>query len=73
MDTSLIIDLAFLFIALIIVNIDLKRKPLDRKIFYVWMIGTAAGYYFFNRYAVVVVLILYFAWTRALLKKWDLE
>lgn len=73
MDISLIIDLIFLFAALIIVHFDIKRNPIDRKVFYVWMVGTAIGFYFFNRYAVVVVLVLYFAWTRALLKKWDLK
>jgi len=72
MDTSLMIDLVFLFIILIIVNFDIKRNPLDRKVFYVWMIGTAIGYYFFWLYGVVVVLGLYFAWTRTLLKRWGL-
>jgi len=67
MNISLIIDLLILFIALLVVNFDVKRKPLDRKVFYVWVIGTALGYHFFWMYGVLVVMILYFLWTRTLL------
>ncbi len=73
MEVSLIIDLAFLIAALLVVNHDVKRKPLDRKVFYVWVIGTVIGYLFFWMYGVVVVMILYFLWTRALLKRHHLD
>ncbi len=72
MDVILIIELIVLFIALIGVNYDVKTKPLDRKVFYVWVVGTAIGYYFFSLYGVGAILLLYFAWTRALIKRWDL-
>ncbi|MFW5945792.1 MAG: hypothetical protein ACOCSJ_02935 [Candidatus Natronoplasma sp.] len=73
MDIQLIIELIILFLALIAVNYDVKNKPLDRKVFYVWVIGTAIGYYFYSLYGVGAVLLLYFAWTRALLKRWDMR
>ncbi len=72
MDLSLIIELFILVLILLIVNFDVKRKPLDRKVFYVWVIGTAVGYYFYRIMGVVVVMILYFIWTRALLRRHDL-
>ncbi len=72
MDLLLILELIVLFIALFAVNYDIRSKPLDRKVFYVWVIGTAIGYLFFWIYGVAVVMILYFVWTRALLKRWDL-
>ncbi|MBS3781366.1 MAG: hypothetical protein KGY66_01935 [Candidatus Thermoplasmatota archaeon] len=72
MDVSLIIELVFLFIALLIVNFDVNRKRLDRKVFYVWVVGTAIGYYFYSVIGIVVVLILYFIWTRALLRRHNL-
>jgi len=73
MDLSSILELIVLFLALLAVNYDIKNKPLDRKVFYVWVVVTAIGYYFYSLYGVVVVMILYFAWTRALLKRWDLN
>ena len=73
MDIALILDMIVLFLAILLVNYDVKRKPLDRKVFYVWVVGTAIGYYFFSLYGVAVVLILYFLWTRTLLRKWDLD
>ncbi len=72
MDLSPIVELVFLVVVLLIVNFDVKRKPLDRKVFYVWVIGTAVGYYFYRIIGVVVVMILYFVWTRALLRRHDL-
>jgi len=72
MDLLLILELIVLFIALFAVNYDIRSKPLDRKVFYVWVIGTTIGYLFFWIYGVAVVMILYFVWTRALLKRWDL-
>ncbi len=73
MDIGLIVDMIVLFLVILLVNFDVKRKPLNRKVFYVWVVGTAIGYYFFSLYGVAVVLILYFVWTRALLKRWDLD
>lgn len=73
MDTMMILELIVLIVALLAINYDVKNKPLDRKVFYVWVIGTAVGYYFYSLYGVAVVLVLYFAWTRLLLKRWDLE
>lgn len=73
MDISLILDLIILFTALLVVNYDVKNKPLDRKVFYVWVIGTIMGYHFFWLYGVAAVMIFYFAWTRALLRRHDLD
>ncbi|MFP4000732.1 MAG: hypothetical protein ACLFSM_02985 [Thermoplasmata archaeon] len=73
MDLLLILELIILFGALLLVNHDVKTKPLDRKVFYVWVLGTAVGYYFYSLYGVGVVIILYFLWTRALLRRWNLK
>ncbi len=73
MDIPLILELLVLFIALLAVNYDVKNKPLSRNVFYVWVIGTAVGYYFYSLYGLALVLIVYFAWTRTLLKVRGLE
>ncbi len=73
MGVMLCLELFVLFLILFLINYDVKSKPLDRKVFYVWVVGTAIGYYFYRFYGVLLVIVVYFLWTRALLRRWDLD
>lgn len=65
----LLLELGILIVSIFLVNRDISKNKISRKVFWVWVLGTAVAYIFLWIYGVIATVFLYFGWSRAFLKR----
>lgn len=65
-----ILEMAVIFIAVLFLSSDVRRKGYPQKVFWMWAIALAAGLFIFGLFGLgalglLVVLVLYFLWSRS--------
>ncbi|MBS3790669.1 MAG: hypothetical protein KGY66_07110 [Candidatus Thermoplasmatota archaeon] len=59
-----ILNLGLAIILLFWMNLDISRKDMGRKYYWGWMLGVVIGYFFLTLLGVIIVVIVYYAWSR---------
>lgn len=60
----LIIDLAIAIIAIFWIQTDMDKKGIERKFYWLWMVGVVGGLLLFGIVGIVIVLVAYYLWSR---------